>query len=367
MLSPPGGPRLKSAVMLTEAQPTLFTRAPAQPPAAPCTVAVECRRVLAITSNLAQASSRLRIAALEGPLLQRGYALDVRVFPRDWTTRRALLASAGEYHAVILQRKLLDPWNWRLLKRAARRVVFDVDDAVRYHAGRVGPYSLIRTAMRFAATTRNVDHVVAGNPHLAEMFHARGCAVTVIPTAIDPLRYRVKRHETTDAPRLVWIGSRSTVGYLRRFLPTLEAAARQTPGLRLLTIADERVRSRAIPVEHIPWSLAGECDALCRGDIGIAPTPRDRWTLGKCGFKILQYMAAGLPVVASPVGANAGLVRPGETGFLPERPAEWCDAISALARDTALRRRMGVAGRAIAEQQYRVDDAADVWAGLLAE
>ena len=335
------------------------TPAPPARPAAP-------KPVLAITSNLAQASSRLRVEALVAPLAARGFALDLVACPRDWAARRDLLRSAGDYHAVLLQRKLLDPWNWRLLRRHARRVLFDVDDAVLYHPNRVGPYSRLRTAVRFGATVRNVDHVVAGNPYLAGIFARRGRDATVLPTAVDAGRYRVKRHEPTPAPRLVWIGSRSTLPYLRQFLPALEAAAARVPGLRLVTIADATVRpSPSLPVEHVPWSLVGERDALCRGDVGIAPTPLDRWTLGKCGFKIVQYMAAGLPVIASPVGANAAMVRPGETGLLPAHPDAWPGAIAALAHDVDLRRDMGAAGRALVERRYRLDDAADTWAELL--
>jgi glycosyltransferase involved in cell wall biosynthesis len=330
-------------------------------------LAARPRRVLAITSNLQQASSRLRIAALVEPLRERGFELVVQACPRTWSTRRDLLCSAGAYHAVILQRKLLDPWNWRFLRQSARRVIFDVDDAVRHHPTRVGPYSLVRTTMRFAATTRNVDHVVAGNGYVGDMFRSRGCGVSLLPTAIDVERYRIKRHAPTDTPRLVWIGSRSTVRYLQRFLPAIEAAAERVSGLRLVTIADVSVRSRKIPVEHVVWSVETEADALTRGDIGIAPTPLDRWTLGKCGFKILQYMAAGLPVIASPVGANAGLVRPGETGLLPGHVKDWPDAIARLASDVVARQRMGHAGRAVVERDFRLDDAADAWAELLSQ
>jgi glycosyltransferase involved in cell wall biosynthesis len=325
------------------------------------------RRVLAITSNLQQASSRLRVAALVGPLRERGFELEIRACPRTWSTRRHLLCSAGAYHAVILQRKLLDPWNWRFLRRSARRVIFDVDDAVRYHPARVGPYSLVRTAMRFAATTRNVDHVVAGNRYVGDMFRSRGCGVSLLPTAIDAERYRLIRHAPTNTPRLVWIGSRSTVRYLQGFLPALEAAAERVQGLRMMTIADVSVRSRKIPVEHVPWNVETEAEALTCGDIGIAPTPLDRWTLGKCGFKILQYMAAGLPVIASPVGANASLVRPGETGVLPKHTKDWPGAIAALAADAECRQRMGLAGREIVERDFRIDDAADAWAELLSQ
>jgi glycosyltransferase involved in cell wall biosynthesis len=350
--------------MLTSLEPRPFVRIDTPP--ASRIYPVSTRRVLAITSNVAQASCRLRIDALRAPLAQRGFHLEIRGCPRDWNSRRSLLRSAGEYDAVLLHRKLLDAWNWKVLREHARRVVFDVDDAVRYHASRVGPYSLIRTALRFAATTRNVDHVVAGNPYLAEMFGQRGCQVSIVPTAIDSGRYPVKSHAPTESPRLVWIGSRSTVQYLEAFLPILEAAAKRIPGLRLLTIADATVTSRVLPIEHVPWDLHDEVRALGNGDIGIAPTPCDRWTLGKCGFKILQYMAAGLPVIASPVGANAELVQHGVTGLLPARPGDWFEAIATLAHDADLRARMGKAGRELAERRYQIDDVAEAWAELLA-
>src|SRR5437868_4766686 len=97
---------------------------------------------------------------------------------------------------------------------------------------------------------------------------------------------------------------------------------------------DRRVRGTARALRLV------EAAALCRGDIGIAPTPSDQWTLGKCGFKILQYMAAGLPVIASPVGANEQIVQEGVTGILPSEPAKWPAAIARLAADPDLRARM---------------------------
>jgi glycosyltransferase involved in cell wall biosynthesis len=323
-------------------------------------------RILVITSNLQQASYRVRIAALIEPLRARGFELDVHVRPKKWFARRALLRTAGAYHAVILQRKLLDEFDAGLLRRCARKVFYDVDDAVMIHPGQVGWWSRLRTTLRFVATARNVHHVVAGNAYLAEIFRKRGPATTVIPTVVDPARYEVKAHTAMDTPRLVWIGSRSTLPYLRELVPTLERAAREVPGLRLLTIADATVETSAIPVEHVTWSAEGEAAALVRGDIGIAPTPCDPWTLGKCGFKIVQYMAAGLPVIASPIGANAEIVRDGETGYLPKTVDDWPALIAKLAGDASLRARMGEAGRRRVESDFSVERAADVWAGLLA-
>jgi glycosyltransferase involved in cell wall biosynthesis len=207
--------------------------------------------------------------------------------------------------------------------------------------------------------------VAAGNEYLAGIFRQQGCRTTVVPTVIDAGRYQIKSHGPTSLPTLVWIGSHSTLSYLQGFLPAIEQAAREVPGLKLLTIADVTVTSDRIAVEHEPWTEDGEAAALCRGDIGIAPTPEDPWTMGKCGFKILQYMAAGLPVIASPVGANAQIVLDGQTGFLPRAAADWPASIARLATDAGLRARMGTAARQRVESEYSLRRAADEWANLL--
>jgi glycosyltransferase involved in cell wall biosynthesis len=234
-----------------------------------------------------------------------------------------------------------------------------------YHERPVGPVERWRTTRRFRATARSVDHVVAGNEYLADIFRGEGCrAVTVLPTVVEPGHYRMKSHAATESPRLVWIGSHSTLPYLRKFVPAIQEASRQISGLGLITIADETIADAPFPVEHIPWSVDIESEALMRGDIGIAPTPNDRWTLGKCGFKIVQYMAAGLPVIASPVGANAQLVREGETGRLASTFDQWTQSIVELSKNSDTRQRMGAAGRARVETELCLSRAADVWAGL---
>ena len=323
------------------------------------------QRILVIITNPAQASFRLRIDALRPLLAERGFELDIQVRPRAVFARRKLLRSAGRYHAIILQRKLLDPADARLLRRTARRILFDIDDAVMFHAHPVGLFSRWRTNRRFEATARILDHVVAGNEYLADMFRQRGRSVTVLPTCVDPARYKVKEHvKTPDAVALVWIGSRSTLPYLAELLPAIRAAAQRVP-LKLITIADQTIENPGLPIEHVNWSVDNEAAALARGDIGLAPTPDDRWTRGKCGFKIIQYMAAGLPVIASPVGANAEIVRVNETGLLATTPADWTDAITTLAADLTLRRQMGRAGRQRVEQEYALTRAADLWASVL--
>jgi glycosyltransferase involved in cell wall biosynthesis len=322
-------------------------------------------RVLAITNNLKQASYRLRIAALVAPLAARGVDLAIQVRPRSFFARRRLLRSAADYDAVILQRKLLDPGDAELLKSSGKSIFFDVDDAVMHHNRNVGFIERWRTNRRFEATTAMADHVVAGNKYLAEIFRRRGAVASIIPTTVDPAEYVVKTHAPTSAPRLVWVGSRSTIGYLEEALPAIAEAATRVPGLSLTIIADVTLQHPTLPIEFVPWSAATQSEALLHGDIGIAPTPIDPWTLGKCGFKIVQYMAAGLPTIASPVGANAEIVVDGQTGVLPATWSDWPGAIERLANEVEMRKRFGVAARRRVEELYSVESAADAWATLL--
>ena len=151
---------------------------------------------------------------------------------------------------------------------------------------------------------------------------------------------------------LAWVGSSSTAKYLEGILPTLESAAERVQNLRLRIIADFTLSSDAIPVEECPWSQETEVSGLLRADIGVAPLTDDSWTRGKCGLKILQYMAAGLPVVASDVGVHGELIEDGVTGFCVSTTEQWIDAIAQLAANPERREQMGMAGRKRAREMF---------------
>jgi glycosyltransferase involved in cell wall biosynthesis len=326
---------------------------------------ISSKRILVITIDPAEASFRLRLAILPKLLEQDGFSFDFVERPGDFFQRRKLMATAGDYHAVIVQRKLLDPSHASLLRRKARRIFFDVDDAVMVQRRRISRWSQFLKDRRYRATIRIMDHVVAGNEYMAEQVRAMGRLVTVLPTVVDPDHYRVKVHSATDSPALVWIGSRSTLPYLQQAMPAIEAAARQVPGLRLITVANDTVRSDVVAVRHIPWDEKTEAESLAQGDIGIAPTPVDPWSIGKSGFKIIQYMATGLPVIASPVGANQQIVEEGVTGILAESQEQWTTAIVRLTRDVEMRKRMALTALDHVKSHYTLQRAREVWKGLL--
>jgi glycosyltransferase involved in cell wall biosynthesis len=247
-------------------------------------------------------------------------------------------------------------------------LIFDFDDAVflRDSYAPKGLHSAGRLR-RFKAVLRAADAVVAGNAFLAA--EVAVCAgqerAHIVPTCVDPARYPVARHGQRDLVHVVWVGSGSTIRGLEAVTPVLDDLGRRFPQLRLKLICDRFFTLPHLIVVPCPWSEAGEAAAIAAADIGISWIPDDLWSRGKCGLKVLQYMAAGLPVVANPVGVHPEMVRHGATGFLAAGPAEWAEAIGTLVHDRSLRRRMGRAGRERLEKDYAVAAAGAAWSGLL--
>jgi glycosyltransferase involved in cell wall biosynthesis len=215
---------------------------------------------------------------------------------------------------------------------------------------------------------RHVDRVIAGNSFLSGQaaYSAKEELIRVIPTCVDPAKYPMAKHERAgDGVQLVWIGSSSTLQGLEAIRVVLEEIGRCWPGVNLKLVCDRFIEFDHLPVIRCPWAEATEVDHLASADIGISWLPDDLWSRGKCGLKVLQYMAAGLPVVANPVGVQAQMIVHGVTGYLARTATEWSTAIGRLAHDPALRARMGKAGRALVEKRYSVAAGAACWVDLL--
>jgi glycosyltransferase involved in cell wall biosynthesis len=165
--------------------------------------------------------------------------------------------------------------------------------------------------------------------------------------------------------KIVWVGSSSTLQGLERCTPLLNEVGARVPGLRLKLICDRGLTLQDLPVELCLWSEANEAADIATGDVGFSWIPDDDWSRGKCGLKVLQYMAAGLPVVANPVGVHVEMVGHNETGFLAESPGDFAAALARLAGDPGLRERMGRAGRRVVEERYSVAVGARHWLGVL--
>jgi len=262
------------------------------------------------------------------------------------------LTCARQAHAVIVLRKTLPILFLWLLRRNARRLLFDFDDAI--FCKDDGTRSTNRMA-RFSAMVRLCDKIFAGNKYLAKTAEAFNSNVIHVPTAIDSHKYFVTANKPKTSIDIVWIGSRSTRKYLEHIIPALQKARKSVFNLRLKIIADFDLSAINLQTLPIQWTSDNEAIELASAHIGIAPLIDDNWSRGKCGLKVLQYMAAGLPVIASNVGVNPELVQPGVNGDLARTMNDWIELINRLALDTNLRARYGSAGRQFVNDNYSIE------------
>jgi glycosyltransferase involved in cell wall biosynthesis len=322
--------------------------------------------------DLEQPSFRHRMRTLVEPLEAAGWQVRPERFPsgryglRTWE-RRSLLRAADV--VVLHQIKLSSP-EARLFAAFGRRRIFDVDDAIYVRKprrlGEPADDSPWRRR-KFAATCRWVDLVAAGNEVLAGVARASARAVAILPTSIDTGAYVPSRATDRDAPTIVWIGSPENLVYLEMIRPALARLTGRHPALKMRIICSRFPDWPEINVEKIAWSSATEAESLAAAHIGVMPLTDDEWSRGKCAFKLLQYMAAALPCVASPIGANTEAVIDGVNGFHARSDEEWERNLQLLIESPDLRRRFGASGRAHVESRYSMSVYRTRYLDLLAE
>lgn len=379
-------------------------------------------RVLALTRyDRAGASSRVRVYQYLPWLERRG--LDVTVAPlfdstylerlyqgrptawmdvvKAYARRIRLLAARPQFDVLWIEYELL-PWLPWFIERAflppRTRFLVEFDDAV-FHR-----YDLGRPAVR-ALLGRKLDRlmakawcVVAGNAYLAERAHRAGARrVDIVPSVVDLDEYPAPSGDSVDGavaasstqpsravdvassdktfrdsatasePFTVgWLGSPSTTRYVQSLAPVFERLAQSGP-LKVVVVGASPVTMPGVHLEQKTWSKVTEAQDISMFDVGVMPLDETPWERGKCGFKLIQYMACGRPVVASPVGVNVELAIPSVTGALASTADEWVRSLETLRADATLRSRLGSAGRALVERRYSLQVTAPVMANLLHE
>jgi glycosyltransferase involved in cell wall biosynthesis len=262
------------------------------------------------------------------------------------------------------------PWLPWLIERLAlpKGVPFavDYDDAV-FHRYDLHRYAAVRAVLgdKLDRLMAAATLVTAGNAYLAERATQAGARwVEIVPTVVDTNLYRAKTTMgEAGPPRIGWIGSPSTwAEYMLPRMPMLTEVAGRA-GARIMAVGAGREAGVHPLLENRPWSEDREVADILDMDLGLMPLMDTPWARGKCGYKLIQYMACGLPVIASPVGVNREIVQHGGNGFLAETDAEWRAALSTLLADPALRMKMGQAGRKMVEERYSLQ----VWGPRVAE
>lgn len=311
--------------------------------------------------------------------LELKYAHDrVRVIDvlRAITHRLWAVLTVPRFAVVVVEYELL-PWFPAVLERwltwRGCRVVVDYDDAL-FHKYDAHPSPWVRNLLGYKIfnVMRLAHIVVVGNSYLADYARlATASRVEVIPTVIDLARYpvRYKPNDALGEPKTLtigWIGSPSTARYLLEIAPALAEVCREQRA-RVCLVGSGPMKLPGVQAEMVEWREETEVDEIFRFDIGIMPLPDEPWTQGKCGLKLIQYMACGLPVVASPVGVNVEIVEDGTNGLVANTTAEWVQALNALLADAAMRKRLGQQGRLKVARKYCLQVTSSRMTNLLLE
>lgn len=261
---------------------------------------------------------------------------------------------------------LLPAWFERWLLRAP--YILDLDDAfdLKYRTGRLAWLSPFLGG-KTDQLIRGAAAVTAGSRHLAAYARQFNPRVVLLPSVVDTDHYRPRPPASGSSPAspftIGWIGSPSTAPYLDLLVEPLQQLARELP-LRLLVIGASAPQIRGLEISEQPWSLEREVPLIQQFDVGVMPLPDTPWTRGKCAYKLIQCMACGVPVVASPVGANIDVVTP-DCGLLASTSEEWSSALRCLAGDSLLRTRLAAAARQRVEAHYSLRQALPVLAQVI--
>ena len=287
-----------------------------------------------------------------------------KVILKSLILRLFAIFRALHFPVVVIEYELIPffppVFEWILNLRGCKLVI-DYDDAIFHRYDKHGS-SFIRKLFsnKIASVMRAADIVVVGNDYLANYaYEAKAKQVELIPTVLDLSRYPISfpKHDK-DILNIGWIGSPSTAKYLDIIAPALSHICKNNAAVVTLIGAGNKKLPGA-SLKNIQWSEESEVENLFDFDVGIMPLPDEPWARGKCGFKLIQYMASGLPVVASPVGVNTNLVSNNINGFLATPSEQWINALEVLIKDVELRRQMGKEGRKLVEQKYCTDITGD--------
>lgn len=341
------------------------------------------RRVLALSPIPEEgAGCRFRISQFIPYLESVGYEVTVRPFftpeffrlvyrPGHYLKKIAALVALSlgrwqslrglsHYDLVFLYREafpigppLIERW---LAGSGKPPIVYDFDDAI--FLPNVSDANRFIVSLKWAGKIPEIvrlsAQVIAGNDFLASVARRYNSSVLTIPTCVDTAKFMPRTDGRGGREPLVvgWIGSPTTASYLSMLAGVFKNVHAATPFQLKVSGAASDVAVDEVPVTNVPWSLADEVSLFNTCDIGVYPLTDDEWSKGKCGFKAIQFMACGVPVVASAVGVNREIIEDGVNGFLATTADEWETKLRTLLTDAALRAQFAEAGRRTVEQRY---------------
>ena len=298
-----------------------------------------------------------RLVYKPGHLARKSTAFAALALKHLWSLHRV-----PQFDVIFIYREILPIGpaivEWLLSMPGCPPLVFDFDDAIFLpsvsEANRL--IAALKTPSKVATIARRSAQVVVGNDYLAAYARQFNPAVSVIPTSVDTTRFTPRASgpswSNPRVPVVGWIGSPTTTSYLRGLTPVLQRVAANQRFVLKVSGTGEPLAMGGVQVENAKWQLSGEIDLFRDCDIGVYPLVDDAWAKGKCGFKAIEFMACGVPVVASAVGVNREIIEDGVNGFLASTDNEWVEKLGRLIAEPALRAHLAAAGRRTIEERY---------------
>ena len=300
-------------------------------------------------------------AAFFGLVYRPGHhAQKLAAFLRQSVERLKLLMSRERYDAFFVYREAY-PFGPALLEAAlshagGRPLVYDFDDAIflsnSSDANRFA--AALKYPQKVPSIIRRSALVLAGNDYLAAYARRFNSSVAVLPTCVDTEVFVPRRTpRSSDAPLVVgWIGTPTTASYLKSLGASLARVASRYRFELRVSGSGSPLDFPGVKTTNERWSVEREVELFNTCDVGVYPLTDDEWAKGKCGFKAIQFMACGVPVVAAAVGVNTEIIKDGVNGFLASTEKEWDERIDRLLGDAGLRAHLGAAGRKTIEERY---------------
>src|ERR1700730_16828325 len=326
-------------------------------------------RVLCVVEHGNPPSTRLRLRDCVTHYSQLGVETTTLSARRSSLIERFRILREANRHDVIVLFKTIGfaEFELKFLRYRNPRIIFDFDDAVMFREQKYQRPLRDEDFQKFLRTLKHCAAVVAGNDFLSSFADGCGRCWIVFRSPVDVAKYHVENQCDSRGVTVGWLGLSDGLAYVRHIQPALRRLNKQFPNLKLKIVSDKPLQLDGIKIDNQIWRAETEQQNLASFDIGIMPLWDSVWTRGKCGYKILQYMGVGTPVVASDVGVNSQIIKSGENGFLARTEDDWVKSIAALIDNAELRRRFGLRGRELVEKEYSIERFANLYVDLWRE
>lgn len=330
-------------------------------------------RCLFVASGMNVPSTRFRILPYLPWLRQAGHQCDLAIsWPEkydyhpwlgwrvsQWVKRQRRVwqvwrAAYRHYDAIVIEREIFDNSSYDLelkLRQYTPRLLLDVDDGI-----------FLKFPEKYEVLAKTADEVLCGNEYLMDYTRPYNSQVTLLPTCVELKQYPLRKIDrlATAKPTIGWIGTTQNVALLSVCATALRNLGKRF-SFRLLIVAPApdrlaEIDLTGVEVDFQKWNPETELRYLHQMDIGLMPLPSNEpWMKYKCGLKLIQYLAVGIPGVASPIGVNESILAGNRVGFAATLPEEWEKSLAELLETPQLRWEMGRAGRELVEQKYSIE------------